>query len=351
MTTRTRYFVIASLLVLTVGVGTGLVAYYVGFPTSAFSSFGGPEELKYVPRNAEVLAYANVRDIMSSELRQRIKANVPMPENGQREFQDRTGINIETDIDRVVACLEPSTGTDRIPSAGLVVATGRFDQVKIEALMREHRARVEDYKGRQVLWGDANTMHRSSGPSDPFTMTPDQPASDRAFALAFVKPGVVAVGNLQLVKRSIDLDTTGGDNITLNDEVMSLVKSLDAGNNAWALGRFDLLRSRAHLPDQVASQLPAITWFSVSTHVNGGIRGVMRAETRDEESANNLRDVVRGFMALAKMQSGSRPELQTMVQSLELGGTGKTVALSFAVPVEVFDAIGALKRQRDGAHR
>ncbi len=351
MTTRTRYFVIASLLVLTVGVGTGLVAYYVGFQTSAFSSFGGPEELKYVPRNAEVLAYANVRDIMSSELRQRIKANVPMPENGQREFQDRTGINVETDIDRVVACLEPPTGTDRIPSAGLVVATGRFDQVKIEALMREHRARVEDYKGRQVLWGDANTMHRSSGPSDPFTMTPDQPASDRAFALAFVKPGVVAVGNLQLVKRSIDLDTTGGDNITLNDEVMSLVKSLDAGNNAWALGRFDLLRSRAHLPDQVASQLPAITWFSVSTHVNGGIRGVMRAETRDEESANNLRDVVRGFMALAKMQSGSRPELQTMVQSLELGGTGKTVALSFAVPVEVFDAIGALKRQRDGAHR
>ena len=30
-----------------------------------------------------------------------------------------------------------------------------------------------------------------------------------------------------------------------------------------------------------------------------------------------------------------------MMQSLELGGTGKTVALSFAVPAEVFDVIGA----------
>ena len=29
-----------------------------------------------------------------------------------------------------------------------------------------------------------------------------------------------------------------------------------------------------------------------------------------------------------------------MMQSLELGGTGKTVALSFAVPAEVFDVIG-----------
>jgi len=35
MTTKTRYFVIISLLVLTVGLGTGLLAYYVGFPTSA----------------------------------------------------------------------------------------------------------------------------------------------------------------------------------------------------------------------------------------------------------------------------------------------------------------------------
>ena len=43
MTTKTRYFVIVSLLVLGVGFGTGLVAYYVGFPTSAFSRQGGPD--------------------------------------------------------------------------------------------------------------------------------------------------------------------------------------------------------------------------------------------------------------------------------------------------------------------
>jgi hypothetical protein len=50
-------------------------------------------------------------------------------------------------------------------------------------------------------------------------------------------------------------------------------------------------------------------------------------------------------MALAKMQSGSRPELQLMMQSLELGGAGKTVALSFVVPAQVFDMVpGAQKR-------
>jgi hypothetical protein len=90
----------------------------------------------------------------------------------------------------------------------------------------------------------------------------------------------------------------------------------------------------------VATQIPPITWFSISSHVNGGIRGVIQAETRDEESANNLRDVVRGFMALAKLQTGSKPEYQSMMQALELGGSGKTVALSFAIPSEIFGIIG-----------
>ena len=91
-----------------------------------------------------------------------------------------------------------------------------------------------------------------------------------------------------------------------------------------------------------SSRLPAITLLSIKGHVNGGIRGVLRAEARDDEAASNLRDVVRGFMALAKLGAGSKPELQLMMQSLELGGTGKTVALSFTVPAEVFDAVGAI---------
>ena len=47
-------------------------------------------------------------------------------------------------------------------------------------------------------------------------------------------------------------------------------------------------------------------------------------------------------MALAKLQAGAKPELLTVMQSFELGGTGKTVALSFTVPTDVFDVIGAV---------
>ena len=317
MTTRTRCFVIASLLVLTVGLGTGLVAYYTGFQMTALARKGGPQELQYIPNHVAIVAYADVHEVMTSELRQRIHEAVPVPENGQKEFENRTGINIETDIDRVVACLEP--GPQDQKGAGMVLARGRLNDVKIEALMQAHGAHAETYRGKRLITAD----HGSD-----------------SFSVAFVQPGLVAVGSSPLVRTAIDLQS-GGDNVTNNDELMNLVRSLDSGN-AWAVGRFDALRSKAHLPEAMSSQLPPITWFSVSSHVNGGIRGQVRAEASDEQAANNLRDVVRGFMALAKLQAGAKPEYQAVLQSLELGGTGKTVALSFSVPVQVFDAIGAL---------
>jgi hypothetical protein len=331
MMARTRYFVVASLLVLGVGVGTGLVAYYVGFPAGAFQGRGGPDELRYVPSGAAVIAFANVQEVMASELRQKLHNALPFQADGQHEFQTRTGINIETDIDRIVACLTPDN-TGNAPGTGMVLARGRFDEVKIEALMREHGAQVEEYRGKRLVVARNDTHPQS-------------------FAVAFVEPGLVAVGSTNLVRSSVDLHQ-GGDNpqsgvvsVTGNDELMNLVRSLDSGN-AWAVGRFDSLMSHARLPDGVMTRLPAITWFAVSGHVNGGLRGTLRAETRDEEAANNLRDVVRGFMGLAKMQAGSRPEIQMMLQSLELGGTGKTVSLSFTVPAEVFDAAATMLPKR-----
>jgi hypothetical protein len=315
MTSRTRYFVIASLLVLIVGLGTGLVAYYTGFQVGSLSRRGGPQELQYIPNHVAVVAFADVHEVMTSELRHKVHEAVPAPENGQREFENRTGINIETDIDRIVACLDP--GPQDHNGAGMVLARGRFNDAKIESLMRAQGAQAEDYRGKRLI----TARHGSD-----------------SFSVAFVQPGLVAVGSSPLVRGAIDLQS-GGDNVTNNGELMNLVRSLDSGN-AWAVGRFDALRSKAHLPDAMSSQLPPITWFSVSSHVNGGIRGVVRAEASDDQAASNLRDVVRGFVALAKMQAGAKPEFQAVLQSLELGGTGKTVALSFSVPIEVFDVIG-----------
>jgi hypothetical protein len=149
---------------------------------------------------------------------------------------------------------------------------------------------------------------------------------------------LIAFGDGTAVRTAIDAQLTA-HSITSNNEMMELVGDIGRTNNAWAVGRFDILASQANLPEQVTKQLPAVKWFAAAGHVNGGLSGSLRAEARDDQAADNLRDVVRGFLALARMQGQADPRAAAMIESLQLTGTGKTVALSFTVPPEVLQMI------------
>jgi hypothetical protein len=280
------------------------------------------------------VAYAEVRQVMASELRQRVRQVVPDQDRGGAAFQSQTGINIETDIDHVVVGVLPASGGATAPSSGLVIAKGIFDEVRIEALMREHGAQVEQYKGKRLIVAKPPVPVPPSDANLPPQVAPQNPPE---LALSFLKPGVVAIGTSSLIRRAVDLEN-GGDNVTTNEEVMGFVRSLDASGDLWAVGRFDALRAAARLPVGVA-QLPPITWFSAAGRINDGVTGVLKAEASTEEAAKSLRDVVQGFVALASLQAGSRPELKAAVQSLEISGTGKTIALSFSIPGRVVDLI------------
>lgn len=319
MTKRTRYFLFGSVTVLLVGLCTGLVAFYTGMPMGAFGRPQGPSELHYVPADATIVAYADVREVMQSEFRQKLRAAMPKDEHGQEDFQKATGIDIEHDVDHVVAFAEPG-GTES-QKTGMVLAAGRFDAGRLEALAREHDGQVEDYKGKRLV----TVQHMEDS---------DSHDSRQSLTVAFLEPGLVALGTTGTVKGAIDRQ--GSQSVLANKEMMNLVKDLD-DSNAWAVGRFDALMSQAKLPEDVAGRIPAVRWFSASGHINGGLRGAIRAEARDEQAGQNLRDVVQGFLALARMQAGSRPELQAMLNSLQLSGAGKTVSLNFEVPAQVFD--------------
>ncbi len=198
MTKKTRYFMAGSGAVLAVGLCTVLVAYYAGGfqPVSASAV---SNELRYVPADASVVAYADVRAIMDSELRARLKAAMPNQEQGQKEFQQQTGIDIERDIDYVVAAMSPKLGPD---AGGLVVARGRFNDSLLETLAREHGGTVEEYQGKRLVVAPANHGHVRP------IRTQLAPPSTRTIVLAFLEPGLVAVGDSGTVKAAIDAQLT-----------------------------------------------------------------------------------------------------------------------------------------------
>ena len=153
MSKKTRYFVLVSGAILTLGLGTGLVASYMGLPVSLLSSAAGPDELQYVPQDATVVAYANVRDVMNSEFRQRFRQMEPPPAD-RNEFEEKTGLNIEKDIDSVVAAFMAGPGGQALKNperSAVVLARGRFEAARLESLALEHGGSAEDYKGKRLL--------------------------------------------------------------------------------------------------------------------------------------------------------------------------------------------------------
>lgn len=319
MTAKTRYFVLSAFAILIGGLTTGLVASYMGGLPVALSRQAGPDDLAYVPPDAVAVAYANVQEVMASDLRQRLRKLHP-ESTDHNDFEEKTGVDIERDIDSVVAALMPAATGGVDDHRPLVLARGRFDQVRIEGLAREHGGEVSDYQGVRVI------SHQDDG---------------RTMGLGFLAPGVVAVGTLDGVHGAIDAHRSGR-NVLSNTDLMRLVGELDA-NNAWAVGKFDAVASSTALPGGLQQHVPTLSWFSAAGHLNGGITGTFKAEAKDDEAARNLRDMLRGAMAMVKMQAGDKPELRTFVDSLQLGGEGKTVAVGFSVPAQMFDMLEEMR--------
>ncbi len=338
MTQKSRYFLIASAVVLFLGVGGGLIAY-LNYRRAASLPAGLPQEVQYVPANAAIVGYANVRVVMNSELR---RALMPTIETGSRKgrqmMNDFAGIDVEKQVDHVlgyVESLEPSpqgpsdAGTPSHAPNALALVKGSFDQSRVEEFIRERGGAIETYNGHHIA------VHRDG---------------NEEVAVGFVRPDLIAVGRATLVRRVLD---QGSDprtstgvrplDLTSNAEVMNLIRDM-AGRTAWVVGHFDAVRRGMKLPDTVTSKVPPLRLMSVSADVNGGVKATVRAETDDPAAAEQLREVVRGFIALARLQGGAKPEFDSVLKTVQLSGTDKTVQMTVAASPDVMRALAPRPR-------
>ena len=332
MTKKTRYFVVGAGAVLVFGLGGGLIAY-LAYNRVAGMPAGVPPEMRYVPANASVVAFADVRAVMSSELRRSLMPSIdPESRKGRRMMNDFAGVDVEKQVSRVVAYVEPydaaepqTQATPDIPRA-LLLVHGTFEPARLEEFIRERGGASDDYKGRKIF------VHREH---------------DHDVALGVVGTDLIAMGQADLVRGVIDVSQTNGlaKNITSNAEMMNLIRD-NAGSTAWVVGQFDEIRRRMRLPNTVAQQVPPIRLVSVKANINGGVKATIRAEAGDKAAADQLRDVVRGFISLARLQGGAKPEIDGLLKSIELSGNDATVRLSLSVSPEALRVIAPGPRRR-----
>ena len=195
-----------------------------------------------------------------------------------------------------------------------------FHHGLLGALARERGGVSEDYAGHTVY-------SRTFG-------------DDRAeFAMSFVEPEVIAIGSVDMVRQAIDLATSGDDwdDVTTNNRLMTLTEQVHGKHHAWIIAAIDEASDLSFLPDAVEGSIPPLTGLAVGTRVHEGVSATVSLQARDEQASQDLRDVVQGFVALARMQSAERPELQGLVDAIQLSSVGTTVTLDFEVPADTLE--------------
>lgn len=303
MTTETRYVVFGGGGLVVAGLAVGLAAWLAGgLPALAQ---GQPDELRYLPADAAVMSFANVREVMDSALRERLREREPEG-RGTDAVENWTGIDIDTDIDRVVAALAPGGQDD---AEALAILAGRFDPARIESLAIARGGIRIEHAGRPLILLETD---------------PDDPLGEDA-AMAFLDPDVLAIGSEGLVRDALD----GGAGAETNERLMTLLEHVDEGSTAWTVGHLDNLQGSPWLPEQLMSQVSQISAFALGGEVNDGVRGRLTAEAVDEETGRNLRDLLQGFLALARLQAAERPELAGVLNALQLTSSGPNVMLTF----------------------
>jgi hypothetical protein len=310
MNTRTRVFLLAAAGVLVAALATGLFAW-----ATRVSAAGAADELAYVPANALMVAYADVRGLMNSPFHDRFRQLQRTSPAGSDDLEARTGIRFDTDVDGVLVA---STGGDAPPADGsLLIARGRFDAVRIEGVMRGRGGQIDQYRGKRIVTV-ANTANDA--------------------ALAFAEPGLLLFGPSASVRGALDAKAGASAGIGSNGEFMALVNDVSDGT-AWSVAKLDTTSGRTPFPPALMNQLPPINWFAASGRVDSGLHGRLRAEARDIQSAESLRDVIQGFLALARLQGGRDPAYRSMLDSVALTANGTAVSVSFDVTPAALDLL------------
>jgi hypothetical protein len=313
MKKRTRVFLFAAAGVLVAALATGLVAW----ATRVSAAPGTSDELAYVPATARMVAYADIRSLMNSPFHDRLRQLQRTSPAGANGIEAHTGIRFETDVDGVlVASMASDAPVERVEGS-LLIARGRFDTSRIEGVMRGQGGQVEQYRGKRLV-----TLARGTNDT----------------ALAFAEPGLLLFGPRASVRDALDAKAGAAAGIGTNSELMALVNDVSDGT-AWSVAKLDTLSGQAPFPPGLVNQLPPINWLAASGRVDSGLHGVVRAEAPDVQSAESLRDVVQGFLALAKLQGGRDPAYRSMLDSVTLTHDGKSVSLSFDVTPAALDVL------------
>jgi hypothetical protein len=253
---------------------------------------------KFLPPETKAIAVIDVAALKEAPLiRDSMKEqNLSLP-RGIADFMAATGFDLQRDVDKIT--IGKLGAKD-----GLVIVLGRFDKFKVEQYLKDKGRQAETYLG-QTLYRDGESTF-------------------------LIFDNAVVLGPLNAVKKAVDQMQLPGSQ-PLPGDLTAAIQTIEAGNQIWAVGDFsadDLRTVGVRGPAPAVEMLKSVTGGTYQMRIDTGLHARAIANFADSDSAQNLADLGRGAIAVAKLQvAKGQPDLLHILDGIQIDSSGTTVTV------------------------
>ncbi len=252
--------------------------------------------LKYFPPETRSIAYIDVAGLKTAPLVQEALGKITELPPPIADFANQTGFDVKQDLDRV-------TIGNLGPRETLAVVEARFDKFKVEQFIKDKGGESETYLGRSIY-------------------------RDHDGAIT-VLDGVILAGQIDAVKKALDQATLPGS-LPLKAELLDAVRTIEAGNQIWAVGDFsinDLPPVGIRGPAPAVEMLKSLRGGTYQMRIDQDVHVRAMGNFADADNARNLSETARGLIAIAKLQVAKQPELLHALDGVQVSNSGLSITV------------------------
>ncbi len=219
-------------------------------------------------------------------------------EKGLKEAEDKIGIRLDRDVDRIVVA-GSSIAADKPEMA--LIALGRFDRAKVtRAVEASAKAENATVTSKTVEGVPVEVMSEPGKPGAELAVLDDT-------TLVAGTPGAVDAVVASHAKRARPLET--------NASLLGLVKGLDPASGYWVVLDQPLI-ARLQKEAGATPPVPLPKNLTLAGKYDGGME--LAGEMADDAAAKNVVDMIEGGLGMVRMQAAQSPEVQKTPGAKEL---------------------------------
>jgi hypothetical protein len=240
----------------------------LGLAVGCGGKAGISDPMKLVPTDSRLVVQVNMARLRQTQFKDRLLALRDRSEGLKKKWEtlvQKSGLDPVRDVDTVVLAM-PYTGQKEGGEAA-IIAMGRFNQQAIIGWFKDQAGK--DYKTAQH---GSRTIHSNAGGNH----------------LAFINSTTGVAGDLNQVKKILDLADGKGQSAAQNPKLVELKSRVTGNQTAWGVVAVpDEVLKRAKDSD---SPLKAVTAIIATVDFAAGMEVDFRAECADDNEAKSLTD-------------------------------------------------------------